>query len=237
MNEVSSSTATRELNFFQRFMGIFLSPRETYESIDRKPDWVMPLLVLVLITVAFTFITMPISMPEQMAKQREKLEEKGQSAEEIDAAMAMGEKFGKIIGPIGAAIGTGLILVLMSAIFLFIGNFILGGQTTFLKMFSVYLYTSLIGILAMLVKLPLILSKNTTDVSFSLAMLLPADAAKSFLYYILKSIELFSIWHFALLAIAFSVLYKFSMKKSAWVMVVLFGIYVLISATLMKIFA
>ncbi|MFZ5518522.1 MAG: Yip1 family protein [Candidatus Zhuqueibacterota bacterium] len=237
MNEVSTSTPTRELNFFQRFMGIFFSPRETYESINRKPDWVMPLLVMVLITVAFTMITLPISMPEQMQKQREKLEEQGQSAEQIDAALAMGEKFGKIIGPIGAAVGTGLILALMSAIFLFIGNFILGGQTTFLKMFSVYLYTSLIGILGMLVKLPLILSKNTTDISFSLAMLMPADASKSFLYYLLKSIEIFSIWHFALLAIAFSVLYKFSMKKSAWVMVVLFGIYVLISATLMKIFA
>ena len=240
MNEVDSGanlSNTRELNAFQRVVGVFLSPRDTYESINRKPDWVVPFIILVLVSLVFTMFTLPISMPEQMQKQKEKLEQDGKSEEEIEAAVAIGEKIGKIVAPIGAVVGTAIMILLMSAIFLFIGNIVLGGETTYRKIFSVYTYTSLIGVLAMALKLPLILNKQTMDIHFSLSMLMPAEQSESFLFYLLKSIEVFSIWHFALLAIAFSVLYKFTMKKSAWTMGILFGIYALISATIMKIFA
>lgn len=237
-NNSGVNLATKsEMNAFQRFIGIFLSPREAIESINRKPNWLVPLIIIALASLIFTMVTLPISMPEQMQKQREKLEEQNKSDEEIDTAMAMGEKFGKIFAPVGAIVGTVIVLVLMAAIYLFIGNVILGGETTFKKMFSMYTYTSLIGVLAMALKLPLVLSQKTMDISFSLSMLLPADQAKNFIYYVLKSVEVFSIWQFALLAIGFSVLYKFTMKKSVWIMVVLFLVYVLISATLMNIFS
>ncbi len=240
MNESNSGAhlaQSNELSAFQRCIGIFHAPRETIESIDRKPDWLAPMIILVLVSLIFTMFTLPISMPDQMEKQREKLEQENMSEEEIETAMAMSEKIGKIIAPIGAVVGTTLMILLMAAIYLFIGNIILGGQTTFRKMFSVYTYTSLIGVLAMAVKLPLALSKNSMDVNFSLATLMPADATEDFFFYVLKSIEIFTIWHFALMAIAFSVLYNFTMKKSGWIMGILFCVYVLISATLMNIFS
>lgn len=235
-NSIENVNSQPQLNAVQRIFGVFFSPKKTFEDIDRKPDWIVPLVLILLLVVAFTIVTMPISMPERMEKQREKMEERGMSSEQIDAAMATGEKVGKIIGPIGAAITTAIILAIFTLILWFVGNVVLGGQTTFVKMFSVYNYSSLIGMLGLLLSLPLIISKQTANVHFSLALLLPDDQSKTVLYNFLKAFSLFSIWQYVVLAIGFAVIYKFSMKKSGITMLVLFIIYVIFSVTISQLF-
>lgn len=236
MNSIETAESQKKLNAFQRIAGVFFSPKNTFEDIDRKPGWVLPFILIMLIVVVFTIITMPVTMPEQMEKQRERMEERGMSDEQIDAAMATGEKIGKIVGPIGAAISTGIVLVVFALIFWFVGNIVLGGQTTFPKIFSVYNYSSLIAMLGMLVSIPIILSKQTANVHFSLALLLPEDQSETILYNILKAFGLFSIWQYVVLAIGFAVIYKFSLKKSGITMVVMFIIYAIFSVTFSKVF-
>lgn len=224
------------MNVFQKMIGVFTSPRETFTAIDQKPDWIAPMIVIIIITLIFTMITMPIQMPEQMQKQREKLEERGMSDEEIDQALATGEKIGKIFGPVGALIAVPVMLLLFSLLFWFVGNIILGGQTSFKKMFSVYTYTSLIGTVGLLIKLPIIVSKQSADVHFSLATFLSPDKSESLLYTILKNFEVFNIWHYVVLAIGFSVVYKFSMKKAGWTMAVMFILSILVTVAWSQIF-
>jgi len=236
MNSIETTGSQQELNTIQRMFGVFFSPKKTFEDIDRKPDWVVPFVVILVIMVVFTIVTMPITLPERMEIQREKMEERGMSDEQIDAAMATGEKIGKIMGPIGAAITIGIMLVIFTLILWFVGNIVLGGQTTFKKMFSVYNYSSLIGMLGLLVSIPLIISKQTANVHFSLALLLPEDQSKTVLYNVLKALGLFSIWQYVVLAIGFAVIYKFSMKKAGFTMLILFIIYVIVTVTMSQIF-
>lgn len=236
MSDYNSSTSQSGLNPIQRVIGVFFSPKKTFEDIDRKPDWIVPLALILIIMLAFTLITMPITMPEQMEKQRERMEERGMGQDEIDTALAAGENIGKIIGPIGAVVGTAIWLLIFTLILWFVGNIVLGGQTTFMKLFSVNNYSSLVGMLGLLLTLPIVLTKKTANVHFSLASFLPDDQSKTILYQVLKSFGLFSIWQFAVLAIGFAVIYKFSMKKSGMAMAVLFLITVIVTVVFSQIF-
>ncbi|MCI0493504.1 YIP1 family protein [candidate division KSB1 bacterium] len=226
----------QKLNAMQRIIGVFFSPRPTFEDIDRKPAWVIPLVIIMAIVIGFTIVTMPITMPDQMEKQREKMLERGMDDDQIDQILTTQEKVGKYIGPVMAAITTAIVLVIFALVVWFIGNIVLGGKTTFKTMFSVYLYSSLIGMLGMLLSLPLIIQKQTANVHFSLALLLPEEQSKTILYNVLKACGVFSIWQYVVLAIGFAVIYKFSMKKAGTTMVVLFLFYVIFSVAMAKIF-
>jgi hypothetical protein len=226
----------QKLNAMQRIIGVFFSPRPTFEDIDRKPAWVIPLVIIMAVVIGFTIVTMPITMPDQMEKQREKMLERGMDDDQIDQILTTQEKVGKYIGPVMAAITTAIILLIFSLVVWFIGNIVLGGKTTFKTMFSVYLYSSLIGMLGMLLSLPLIIQKQTANVHFSLALLLPEEQSKTILYNVLKAFGVFSIWQYVVLAIGFAVIYKFSMKKSAMTMVVLFLITVIVTVAVSQLF-
>jgi len=233
---MEENNTSKDLSVVQKMVGVFFTPKETFEAIDRKPDWLVPLIVIIIISLIFTMITLPITMPEQMEKQREQLEEKGMSDDQIDQAMATGEKMGKIFAPIGVIIGVPIVLLFFALIFWFVGNVILGGQTAYKKMFSVYTYSSLIGTLGFILTYLIILLRKSADVHFSLALLLPQEQSETALYQFLKGFNLFSIWQYAVLAIGFAVIYKFSIKKSGWTMAVLFLITVCISVGFQQIF-
>ncbi len=233
---MEENNTSKDLNVVQKMVGVFFSPKDTFEAIDRKPDWVAPLIVIVIFTLIFTMITMPITMPEQMEKQREKLEEKGMSDDQIDQAMATGEKMGKIMAPIGIIIMVPVAFLFFVLIFWFVGNVILGGQTAYKKMFSVFTYSNLIGTLGFMLTAVIMLMQKTADVHFSFALLLPQEQSDTALYQFLKGLNVFSIWQYAVLAIGFAVIYKFSMKKSGWTMAVLFLITVLVSVGFQQLF-
>jgi len=235
-NSQASSISPQQLNAVQRVFGVFFSPRKTFEDIDRKPDWVVPMVIVVVIAVLFTVIIMPIALPQQMEKQQAKMEERGMSQEEIDRAVEMGEKIGKIVGPIGAAIGSVVFLFAVAGIFMFVGNTILGGKTTFKKLLSVVCYSSLIGSLNSIILLPIILSKKTMEVHFSLAAFMSADASETFLYQLLKKIDLFACWQIVVAGIGVAAVYKFTTKKSITMVASLYIIYMIISLVWTSIF-
>lgn len=225
-----------ESGTFEKIYNVFFAPRKTFESIDRKPDWLIPMVIVVAIAVLFTIIIMPIALPQQMEKQREKMEERGMAAEEIDRAMAMGERIGKTVGPITTGVVTIIFLLLIPGIFMFMGNIILGGKTTFKKLLSVFCYSSLIGSLNTIILLPMILSKKTMEVHFSLASFMSADVSESFLYQLLKKIDLFAIWQIIVAGIGVAVVYKFTTKKSIIMVASLYVIYMIVSLAWKSIF-
>jgi hypothetical protein len=237
MSEILSTNVNQnQMSIFDKILNVFFAPRKTFESINQKPDWLVPMIIVVVVALVFTTLIMPVVMPEQMAKQRTKLEQQGMSSEQIDRSMEIGMKAGKIMGPVGAVFGTVIYLLIISGILLFVGNIILGGKTTFKKLLSVVSYSSLIGSVYSLILLPLILAKKTMEVHFSLATFMSNDAANTLMYQFLKKIDLFSLWGFIVMGIGFGVVYNFTTKKSVTTMIVLYIIYILISLLLFKIF-
>lgn len=233
---MQESQVSSNMNVFQKIVGVFFEPKNTFTAIDQKPDWIAPLLVIIVLTLVFTMLTMPITLPDQMEKQRVKYEERGMSDEQIDQAMSAGESIGKIAAPISVVIGVPIVLLFFALIFWFVGNVVLGGQTTYIKMFSVYIYASLIGMLGLALKSLVIMLRESADVHFSLALLLNPEESETLLFKVLNSFDLFAIWQYAVLAIGFAVIYKFTIKKAGITMAVLFLITVVITVGLSQIF-
>lgn len=226
---MEETKTNKDLSVIQKMVGVFFSPKNTFEAIDRKPDWIVPLLLILILTALTTQLLTPKLLPKQLEIMEEKWQEQGLSDDQIEQALAMTQKFSKF-SFFSGIIFTGLFIILFTLFLWFFGNIILGGQTSFKKIFSIYLYSYLILLLGGLITLPLMIVKETQNIHFSLASLFYQESSGDLLYKILRSLDLFSIWHFAILTIAFSVIYRFTLKKTAWAMIFPFIIYSLIMA-------
>ena len=226
---MAPQTEKQDMSVVQRMLNIFVAPRQAFESINRKPDFLVPFIIVLLVIVAFTFAIMPVVMPTQMEKQRAKMEERGMSEEQINQAMSIGQKTGTIIGPIAAGVSTAIILLVMAGLYMFTGNVMLGGQTTFKHVFSVVTYSALIGSLGQLLSLPIILSKKTAEVHFSLATFLSEDSVETILYQFLKKIDLFAVWGIIVTGIGLAVIYRFTTKKGVTISAIWYVLYMVIS--------
>ena len=123
-------------------------------------------------------------------------------------------------------------LAIVSGVFLFVGNFILDGKTSFKKVLSVTAWSWLIFSLAGLVMLPLVLSQETMQISFSLATFMSEESKNTFLYLFLKKVEIFTIWLIAIYSIGLGVIYKAKTQKMAIAVGVVYLIYAVVGSAL-----
>ncbi|MDM7924883.1 MAG: Yip1 family protein [bacterium] len=224
--------AKKEMGFFEKLAGIFISPRETFEALDRKPTWLIPFLIVVAVVLVMTMLTRDISMQDMLAR----FEASDMPQEQIDRIVEQSQGPGRYFQMIGVPVFMIAVWCLFAGILLFTGNTLLGGKSTFKKMLSMVSWSSLIGVVSAAVHTALIVTKGTTQgVTTSLALLLadPEPGAKpSFLFRLLSKFDVFTIWEMVLWAIGTSVLYRFSMKKSAGMVAALWVLWVIISVSL-----
>jgi len=127
---------------------------------------------------------------------------------------------------------TAVILFIIPAVFLFVGNTILGGSSNYKKVLAVTVHAWLIMSLAGLVMLPLVLAKDTMLVTFSLAAFLPDSAVNTFTWQLLSKVELFTIWFLIVESIGLAVIYKMKTQRMAFAVFVTYVIYALGAAGL-----
>jgi hypothetical protein len=215
-----------------RIVGIFVSPKETFESIDENPTWLIPFIITLIFLVVFQMLTMEINIQDRMAI----MEARDMPAEQLEAARAQVAGPMKYIGLVIAPIATLVVWAILAGILLFGGNTIMGGESKFKKMFSLVAWSSLVGIVGGILKMFLILQKGTTHgVTTSLAILVPTPAigeTGSVLYRFLAKLDLFTIWNLVLWIIGLSVIYKFETKKSATLVIAIEVIWIIIAVAL-----
>lgn len=225
----------KEMGVFGRIVGIFSSPKETFESIDRKPTWLVPFIIVTLFAILSQLIVLDIGIADRM----EIMRAQEMSAQQLEAAEAQMAGPMRYIGPIVSPIFILLIWAIFAGILLFGGNTVMGGESKFKKMFSMVAWTSLIGVVGGALKTLLILSKGTSvGVVTSLAILLPTPAPgqTTTLWRLLERFDVFSIWNLVLWVIGISVIYKFSIKKSATFIIILWAIYIILAVILGGVF-
>jgi len=226
----------KELSVWDRIVGIFTSPKETFESINQKPNWIIPFIIGLIFFFIFQFVTMDIQMEYQIAN----IDAKDTSAEQIEMAknqMQGPMKYlGLFIGPIAILI----IWVVFAACFLLFGNWMIGGDTNFKKIFSIVAWSSLVGNLSLLLLTFLIVSKGTMHgVALDLSILFPTPeigAEKSLIYLLFSKIDFFVIWQVILWIIGLSVAYNTTTKKAAVPILSLWAIWIVISVTFSSVF-
>lgn len=218
--EVDQQQPSNESGPLSRIIGVFTSPKMTFESIGRKPDWLIPLIIIVLLSGVMTYFMQPIITTTALQAQQEKMEERGMERDQIDAAAEQTQKVMKFTVLPSAIVMTALSFVIGALIWWFVGNILLGGAATFKLVFAVNVYRSLIPLLGGLIKLPIILSKETLNVHFSLATFMSDELRDTFLYKILVQTDIFNIWSIAVLCIGLAAIYKFKVNK-VWPLVVI----------------
>jgi hypothetical protein len=226
--------AKKKMGILERIPGVFISPRETFESVKEKSVWWIPFLITVVLALVLLFMAYDISVKDQLAGMR--AADPPATEEQIQQAEVGMRGIGKYIAIGSIPIATLAVWAILSGCFLLMGNSVLGGDSTFKQIFSMTAWSSLIGSLAGIVKSLLILSKGTSrGVTTSLSILLPTPELGQkapILHRLLSKFDIFTIWQIVVWIIGLAVIYRFESKKSALIVLPLWGLWIVVSLIL-----
>jgi len=227
-----TETPAEELGIGARIVGVFFNPEKIFTYLRSKPDIWIPLIIIILFGIIASATLYDIAIDTQI----QKIEQNPNIPDErkdliIDSMESRREGTWRYISIfVFPSVGAVVMVSLVALVFLFIGNVLLGGQSKFKQIFSVYAYAYLIPtILGSIVKIPLILQKKSIDVHTSLAIFLPDDASKTTLYRFLDSLDVFTLWFLIVFGIGFSILYRMTKGKGIATVFTTWLIWVLIT--------
>jgi hypothetical protein len=194
-----------------RIIGVFFSPKSTFQDIVRKPSWMLPILLTTILSILVSVaINQRINWREFMSQQIEKSPRAAQmSAEQKQQQIEGGAKFTPpftyAIGVLGPIVITLIFTLVMWGAYSLLG----GASTNFTTAFSITAHAFLTGLVSSPLFILILYLKpyGTADldnpVAANLAAFLPDESAK-WLVALCKSIDLFTFWTLILLAIGFS---------------------------------
>ncbi|UCC78931.1 MAG: YIP1 family protein [Candidatus Zixiibacteriota bacterium] len=224
-----TQTGETAMGFWAKLGNIFASPSKAFEALNNKPTWIIPILILVLITAVLNQLSFPIIVDAQLERFRSNPDIPAAQLEAIEQQITGNLNQQRIFMLVGQVVVTPIIFLLLSGIFYLIGNILLGGDATYKKLLSVFCWSSLVLALSAVVKTPLIIIKESLNVSLSPAMLLSGDALGTKLYTLLSKFDFFTIWFLIIFAIGFGMIYKFSKARAFATIGITWGIWVALS--------
>ena len=219
---------------FSKIMGIYFRPKEVFASLKVKSSWLLPFIVFSIFAMIFGYLSTEPRMADVKAKvlsnPQYTEEQKAQIEERIDQQAQ--QKWTIVITPAFV-----LIYIAFISLFLWLAfSVILGGKGSFKDMFSIFTYSCLVGIPAMIVQTPLILAKNSIEkVHTDLAIFLPVDLSDKFYYQFLAGFDFFTFWQVLLIATGVSIIYQLTFKKSLTTVMILWTLLILIVIGLRKV--
>jgi len=240
MNEVITNTESPVVsqNPVTTFIQIYTNPEQAFQFISKKPDWLFPVLIMIFLSLITIFLTSEIAVKEQISyiNNSEMIpeERKAEIIEEMENPSAA-RKY--IMPMVGGALGIFIVYAIVAGAFLVTGNFILGGKASFKENMALYGWGSMIGVLELIVKVPLMISKGSMKVYTSLALLMESTEPTGWLFRLANAADIFTIWKIIVLAIGFSVIYKFSKGKSYAAVIGLFVVYLGLSVMFGQLFS
>lgn len=196
---------------FGRVIGVFFSPKATFEDVVRKPSWLLPVLLTTILSIGVSFaINQRMNWRDYISQQIEKSPRAAQlSPEQKQQQIEGGAKFS---GPFTYAIGVcaPILATLIIGLIMWGVYSLLGGiSTNFSTAFGITAHAFLTGLVSSPLFILILYLKpfGTADlenpVATNLAAILPDDAAK-WLVALCKSFDLFTFGTLILLAIGFA---------------------------------
>jgi Yip1 domain len=202
--------AQAKISSVGRLFGVLFSPKPTFEDIVRKPTWLLPVILLAVLSLVVAFgINQKMNWREYMSQQIEKNPAAAQLSNEqkeqrIEATVKYAPMFAYLFG-----IPAPVVVVLVVALILWGAYNLLGGANlnykTALGIVSYAYVPVLIGNLLFIIVL-FLKPYGTLDldnpVATNLAAFLPEDSAK-WLMALGKNIDIFVLWITVLMAVGF----------------------------------
>jgi len=208
---VPAPEAQASLSPIARVVGVLFSPKKTFEDIVRKPSWLLPFVIFVVLVFAVCVcLNMRINWREYVSQQIEKSSQASQlSAEQKEQRIESGAKLAPTFTYV-FGVGFQIIIVFLITLIMWGAYSLLGGASTnFSTAFGITTHAFMTSLVSTPLFILILFLKpyGTVDLdnplATNLAVLLPEDAAK-WLVALCKSIDIFVIWVLILLAIGFS---------------------------------
>ncbi len=199
---------------------VFSQPSRLFAGIKENPKILVPSLVLFLVMLTFLFLTADLITKVQLELMREKAAEQGVGAVDTMPSAEMMKYMTIIFGSISVLISP----LIAAGLALFFGSFVMGGQAKFKQIFSVMIYGEIIYALGALVVAPLMLAKNSLQVSFSAAAFFEDLSVQDPLYVALSKIGVFYIWEIVVIGIGLSIIFGFPRNKGYLLAVLSMGL-------------
>lgn len=183
---------------------VFLEPGATFDDVAEHPQWLVPLLVLLAVTTVITFFQMPLwSAMQELALARQDLTP--EQREQAMSGMAVFKWIGLAIAPIATAI--------ITAIFAFVfygwGSVTGARNARFAVAFTALIYAGFILMIQSAAQAVVVAVKGAETVAreggppfFGLSLLMERGDMSAILWGFIQNLNVFSIWHTAVLAIA-----------------------------------
>lgn len=220
---------------FGRLVGALAAPVKTFESIRQRPTWLVPLLTLVVLAVTVSLAANPkVDWEDVITTQMEK---SGQevSDSQVEGIVQFYEKWGAAVSVGSTVIGYPIAFLVFAGAF-FVAFKVLGSDLTYPASLSTVLYAFTPFALSLVLSLPIVLLANEIGyeqvksgsfLASNLGTFAPADASPV-MAAMLSSIDVFSIWVVALLAVGFSIVARVSRAQAAVVALAFWGVWIAI---------
>ena len=218
-----------------RLFGVFFEPGKVFADVAERPRWWVPVLITTIFAVAFTW-----ALGEHIGWEktvRQAIEANSRTAdlpvEQREAAIQRATKFASTFGYIWAVIGPGIMTAIVALVLMGIFNGLMGTELKFVHAFAITAYAMLVRAFAAIFMTLILYLKPPEDFNVRVSPFSPAgyidpQSLPKWLFSLLNSIDLFSIWMVILLAIGFAAASKKLKFSSAlmgvaipWVLVVL----------------
>jgi hypothetical protein len=215
-----------------RVAGVFASPGPTFASIARRPGWVLPLLISTVLSIAGAAAIVPRIDFEAAVRERIAARDQTIPEDRVEQIIAAQKKFAGFFAYVSALLAPTLITLVLALIF-WISFKAFGWELTFRKSFGVTAHALLPSIFSSMLliffatRLDLINPADIGDLTHANLGLFVDRHGNPVLHSLLGSVDVISIWVFALLVIGFALAANVPRKKSALLIGALWVIYVL----------
>jgi hypothetical protein len=210
--EIPTPEPVAELSELSRLSGIFFEPQRAFTDIARCPRWIVPLLLIVVAALAYTFtFTQHIGWARFMRQTMEGNARMAQpTPEQRDKAIETQARFAPIMGYVGVVVGIPAYSAIAAGVLLLVFNAVLSAQLKFKQVFAIMCYSGLPGLLFTLLAIGVMFLKNPDDFNlrnplmFNPGAFMDPNGPQKFLYALLSSLDLFTFWTIVLVAIGLS---------------------------------
>jgi hypothetical protein len=240
------ATPQPRLGTFARIVGVFFNPQETFRDIAAAPTWIIPtVLLVVLSTMACVALNQRMDWRSFMSQQIEKSPQTAnmspeQKQQRIEGGVKMAPMFAYIFGVPAPAVA----ILLVAAVMLGAYNLFAGAGASFSQAMGIISHVFLTSILSTAIFLLVLFIKpvGTFDldnpVATNLGVLVPEDAAK-WLMTLGKSLDIFSFWMLILTAVGFAAVNPRKLKfgQSLAIALGVWAVFVLVKVTWAWIFS
>jgi hypothetical protein len=222
-------------NSFSRIAGVLFAPSETFASIVRRPDFVVPLVVIMVISLLTGILV--AEKVDYKVLMRDQIES-SPNASRIPSDMkekqiSIGAGVAKAL-TFFAPITSVVALVIIAAIF-FAAFKVFGGEGDFMQGFSITVYAwipqlirAVLSIVPIMTKKSLTMNSLQNPVASNLGYFIDAKL-HPVLAAFLGSLDLFTIWTLILITIGFATMSRFPRLKSALIVLSIWAIKIFFS--------